>query len=60
MKQTTEHEKDCPCPGCLWDRFGGNKPIQPTRVMVSPKQYDLIEKHGFTEGMIKSLTTKDK
>jgi len=59
MKDISEHEKDCDCSRCLWDRLEG-KPMQPTRLMVSPKQYNLIEKHGFIEGMIKSLTTKDK
>lgn len=53
----TKHEKDCDCAKCLWDRLGGNKPTQPTRLMVSPKQYDLIQKYGFTEGMIKSFRT---
>jgi len=61
MTDTTKHEKDCYCGECLFDRLGGNEPIQPTRLMVSPKRYDLIQKLGFTEGMIESLkpTKKD-
>ncbi len=55
MNGTSEHEKDCDCAKCMWDKMGGNNPPQPTRIMVSPKQYDLIKEHGFEVGMIKSF-----
>lgn len=60
MKDISKHEKDCDCARCIWDKIGGNILPQPTRLMVSSKQYDLIKEHGFLEGMIRSFKPNKK